>query len=176
MLSRGDDTDLHSSFSINLNVQTLLSPEFLDFDASLRMGSRGTIVVELQLVDIFADISGFFFARDFVREKGYRVCLDGVTNTSLPLIDRRKLGVDLVKLFWAPEMVTPGNEENKPTEAVTEAIQQIGKSRVILARCDSPSSIRAGQSVGLSMFQGRHVDTVLYADSRRAPAPRPAAR
>jgi hypothetical protein len=99
MLSRGDDTDLHASFSINLNVQTLLSPEFLDFDASLRMGSRGTIVVELQLVDIFADISGYLFARDFVREKGYRICLDGVTNNSISFVDRRKLGVDLVKVF-----------------------------------------------------------------------------
>src|SRR3546814_1927605 len=46
LLSRADDTDLHAAISINLNVETLLSPAFLEFDASLRMGSRGTIVVE----------------------------------------------------------------------------------------------------------------------------------
>ncbi|MDA0656048.1 MAG: hypothetical protein O2912_06555 [Proteobacteria bacterium] len=178
MLGRGDDTDLHASFSINLNVQTLLSPEFLDFDASLRMGSRGTIVVELQLVDIFADVSGYLFARDFIREKGYRICLDGVTNNSIPFVDRRKLGVDLVKVFWGPEMLAPGTENNEPNETLKEAIGQIGKSRVILARCDSPTSIRVGQSLGLTMFQGRHVDTILSAASRRgrSPVPRPARR
>jgi hypothetical protein len=178
MLSRGNDTDLHASFSINLNVQTLLSPEFLDFDASLRMGSRGTIVVELQLVDIFADISGYLFARDFVREKGYRICLDGVTNNSITFVDRRKLGVDLVKVFWGSNMLAPGGENNEPNETLKKAIGQIGKSRVILARCDSPTSIRVGQSLGLTMFQGRHVDTILSAGSRRgrSPMPRPARR
>ena len=176
LLNRGDDTDLHSSFSINLNVDTLLSPEFLEFDASLRMGSRGTIVVEVRLVDIFADLPGFIFARDFVREKGYRVCLDGVTSATLPFIDRRKLGVDLEKLFWSQDMLTKSDDNNEPTDEMKEAINQIGKSRVILARCDSPTSIRAGQSMDVTMFQGRHVDTVLYAEFRRRPAARPTAR
>ncbi|HAA92171.1 MAG TPA: hypothetical protein DCE33_06975, partial [Rhodospirillaceae bacterium] len=176
VLSRGEDTDLHSSFSINLNVDTLMSPEFLDFDASLRMGSRGTIVIEVQLVDIFADIPGFMFARDFVREKGYRVCLDGVNSASLPFVDRRKLGVDLGKIFWSQDMLAAGDGDNQANDTVREAIGQIGKSRVIFARCDSPTSIRAGQGLGVTMFQGRHVDTVLYAESRRRPVARPAAR
>jgi EAL domain-containing protein (putative c-di-GMP-specific phosphodiesterase class I) len=167
MLARGDDSDLHASFSINLNVQTLLSPEFLEFDSSLRMGSRGTIVVELQLVDIFADLAGFVFARDFVREKGYRICLDGITAGTLPFIDRRRLGVDLVKVIWGQDMVAGGGEDDEPTSDVTEAIKSIGTSRVIMARCDSPSSIRLGQNLGISMFQGRHIDTILYAESRR---------
>ena len=33
MLSRADDSDLHASFSINMNVNTLLSPDFLEFDS-----------------------------------------------------------------------------------------------------------------------------------------------
>src|SRR3546814_4200046 len=63
-----------------------------------------SIVVELQLHDVMGDVGGFMFARDFVREKGYRVCLDGVTGLGLPLVDRQKLGVDMVKLIWAPTM------------------------------------------------------------------------
>src|SRR3546814_13451589 len=34
LLSRADDTDLHAAISINLNVETLLSPAFLEFDRS----------------------------------------------------------------------------------------------------------------------------------------------
>jgi len=75
-------------------------------------------------------------------------------------------------------MLAPGGENNEPNETLKEAIGQIGKSRVILARCDSPTSIRVGQSLGLTMFQGRHVDTILSAGSRRgrSPMPRPARR
>ena len=43
---RDDDSALAHSYSINLNVSTLLSPEFQAFDQSLRAGSRGSIVIE----------------------------------------------------------------------------------------------------------------------------------
>jgi len=98
LLTQADDQDLHSSFSVNLNVSTLLLGEFTKFDTSLRTGGRGTIVLELQLVDIYSDVANYMFARDFVRERGYRICVDGVTLQSLPLIDRQALGADLIKL------------------------------------------------------------------------------
>jgi hypothetical protein len=40
LLTQADDRDLHSSFSINLNVSTLLSREFIEFDTSLRTSGR----------------------------------------------------------------------------------------------------------------------------------------
>ena len=40
MLIRNDDKSIASSFSINLNVHTILSPPFLDFDASLKAVAR----------------------------------------------------------------------------------------------------------------------------------------
>ena len=80
LLTQADDRDLHSSFSVNLNVSTLLSREFTEFDTSLRTGGRGTIVLELQLIDIYSDVANYMFARDFVRERGYRICVDGVTH------------------------------------------------------------------------------------------------
>ena len=46
LLSRADDSDLFSSFSLNLNIETLVHPDFIEFDKSLRTGSRGTIVIE----------------------------------------------------------------------------------------------------------------------------------
>ncbi|MDE0809246.1 MAG: hypothetical protein OSB69_07935, partial [Alphaproteobacteria bacterium] len=40
MLTRNDDTSIASSFSINLNVQTILSPPFLKFDSGLKSVAR----------------------------------------------------------------------------------------------------------------------------------------
>ena len=80
LLTQADDQDLHSSFSVNLNVITLFSGEFTEFDTSLRTDGRGTIMLELQLIDIYSDVENYMFARDFVREHGYRICVDGVTH------------------------------------------------------------------------------------------------
>lgn len=170
LLGRADDSDLFSSFSINLNVDTLMHPDFIEFDQSLRTGSRGTIVVELQPVDIFADFDAFMFARDFAREKGYRICLDGVGVHFFEFIDRKKLGIDLVKLVWSPDLSNQGNQARR--DKIAAHIQEIGKSRIILSRCDTPAAIRVGQSLGITMFQGRYVDSVLQSQRSYVPAPK----
>jgi len=176
MLARADDRTLHSSFSINVNVGTLLAPEFLDFDSSLRMGSRGTLVVELQLIDVMSDYSSYIFARDFVREKGYRICLDGIGPDLLPFIDRQYMQADLVKVAAGPVFDAGGSEEQR--ETIAKCVEKIGKGRVILARCDNETMIRTGQDMGITMFQGRYLDAVLQqiARSKNPPTPRPVRR
>ena len=149
---------------MNLNVGTLLSRKFAEFDTSLRTGGRGTIVIELQLIDIYSDVANYMFARDFVREHGYRLCIDGVTHQSLPLVDRQALGADLVKLAWLPEL--SDGVSDKTRENLNKQVERVGPSRVILARCDAPNAI-LGQSMGISMYQGRYLDTVLQNHARR---------
>jgi EAL domain-containing protein (putative c-di-GMP-specific phosphodiesterase class I) len=170
LLSRADDSDLYSSFSVNLNVSTLLLREFLDFDASLRAGSGGTIVIELQPLDIFADYARFMFARDFVREKGYRLCLDGVTDNFIDLIDRQKMGFDLIKLVWSPDLGAEGNTARRGE--VAAMVKEMGKLRVILSRCDTPAAVRSGQEMGIAMFQGRYIDTMLRKQRSYIPPPK----
>jgi hypothetical protein len=155
-LRRNDDSALTHSYSLNLNVSTLLSPDFLAFDANLRTGARGSIIIEIEKVDIFADIGAYIFAREFARERGYRLCLDGVTAMTLPFIDRERLGLDLVKLFWSPDMADrPDGDRARELQA---ALERTGRSRVVLARCDGPEAVAFGQSVGIRLFQGRHLD------------------
>jgi len=170
LLARADDSDLFSSFSVNLNVDTLLLKEFIDFDSSLRAGSRGTIVIELQPLDIFADYTSFMFARDFVREKGYRLCLDGVNDKYIDLIDRRKMGFDLVKLVWSPELAIGGNEARR--DQIAEYVKELGKARVILSRCDSLAAVRTGQEMGISMYQGRYIDSMMQKQRNYIPPPK----
>ena len=170
LLSRADDSDLFSSFSLNLNIETLVHPDFIEFDKSLRTGSRGTIVIELQPVDVFADFNAFMFARDFAREKGYRLCLDGVGINFFEFIDRKKLGIDLVKLVWTPDLANTGNQARQ--ETTIKHINEMGKSRVILSRCDTPAAIRLGQAMGITLFQGRYVDSLLQGQRNYIPAPK----
>ncbi len=163
LLRKADDSGLSHAFSLNLNISTLLSPEFQAFDASLKAGARGSIVIEIEKVDVFADIGAFLFARDFVRERGYRLCLDGMTRLTLPFIDRAGLGLDLVKLFWSPDMADVG-ESDRQKEFLT-AIGRVGKGRIILARCDTEQAIEFGLKSGIKLFQGRIIDKMLAANA-----------
>ncbi|MBI3500079.1 MAG: hypothetical protein HY058_22525 [Proteobacteria bacterium] len=159
LLVRNDDSTIASSFSINMNVATILSPAFLNFDSSLKAVARGTVVIELQKVDIFGDIGAFMFARDFMRERGYRVCLDGLNHLTLQFIDRERLGLDLMKIVWSPDM-TDDSSGRRQSE-IKEHIDRSGRARMILCRCDSEEAIRFGQAMGITMFQGRQIDKML---------------
>jgi EAL domain-containing protein (putative c-di-GMP-specific phosphodiesterase class I) len=159
LLRKNDDQAIAHSFSLNLNVSTLLSQEFLRFDQSLRASARGSIVIELQKIDIFADLGAYVFARDFLHQSGYRVCLDDVSAMALSLLDREKLGLDLMKLFWTPELGNAAAGEHNA--ALAEAVERTGRARIILARCDSEEAVSFGRSMGVRLFQGRYVDRLL---------------
>lgn len=166
MLNRHDDRTLAGDISINLNVATLLSPDFLVFDDNIKAGMRGSIVIELQKLDIYADLGAYLFARDFARERGYRICVDGLNHLTLPFVDRERLGADLVKLTWDPETT-----EAPRLDVLRGAVERCNPGRVILCRCDSRQAIDFGHSLGMTLFQGRFVEALLADDLRRRGTP-----
>jgi hypothetical protein len=159
MLSKNDDPAISNSFSVNLNVSTILSKEFMAFDASLKAGARGSIVIELQMLDVYADIAAFTFARDFARERGYRLCLDGLNELTLPVVDREQLGIDLVKLQWKANMADDRLHEKKAK--IRDMVERTGKSKVIMCHVDSEDALRFGHSIGIAMYQGRFIDQLV---------------
>jgi hypothetical protein len=165
LLIKNDDPDISSAFSLNLNVSSLLSPEFLAFDSALKQGARGSILIELQVSDIYADLSAYLFARDFLHGRGYRICLDGLTTQTLNFVDRRQLGADFIKLVWSPDMIEGKNEEQRLQ--LKELIDKNGKVSSILCRVDNEDAVNYGKSIGIAMFQGRYLDQL--ANAARAP-------
>lgn len=142
------------NFSINLNVASVLSPEFQAFDASVSSMIRGTVVLEFHKIDVFADLGSFLYVRDFARKRGYRICLDGLSHLSLPFMDRGDLGVDLMKIYWTNDM--PDDRLH-----VRKLVEHAGEHRVILCRCDNEQAIDYGRSIGITLFQGKQVDAMM---------------
>ena len=159
LLQRSPTRYLDNPISLNLNIHTLLSTRFAEFDASIKPAVKVSIVIEIQLSDVFADMGAFLAAKDAVQKLGYRVCLDGVTDLSFSQIDRKKLGFDLIKLQWnasiASELKSAANRE------LQAAIKECGVNRVILTRCDDRAAIDYGQAMGVSLFQGRYLDSLM---------------
>ncbi len=153
-ISDGELRRLPPVLSLNLNIPTLHAPEFLAFEKA--MAARGmALVIELQVIDVFADLGGFFHARDMLREKGHRVLLDGITALTLQFLDLAQHGADLIKLFWSPDFL-----ERDTGAEVRGAFDGVGLERVVLGRCDSEAAIQWGLDAGIPAFQGRYVDAM----------------
>lgn len=167
---------LERAFSINLNIATVLSSEFHKFDQNISSNLRGRLVIELQKMDIFSDMGAYLFARDYLHDRGYRVCADGLTHLTLPYMDRDQLGLDMMKMYWSPELV---NLQNSDTfTRLRDQVGSGGPTRIVLTRCDNDDAINVGLSMGINMFQGRAMDTILanhtvvYDNRQPKPPPR----
>ena len=79
----------------------------------------------------------------------------------MPYIDRERLGIDLVKVFWSPDLGDPARPER--AAEVKAAIERVGKLRVIIAQCDNADAVRFGHDSGVHLFQGRYIDQLLSA-------------
>lgn len=152
---------LSNPVSLNLNIPTLLSTRFTEFDAAIKPSSKVSLVIELQISDVFNDMAGFLLAKDTVQKLGYRVCLDGVTDLAFPQIDRQRLGFDLIKLQWNGDEEKDARSEKN--NRLAEAVRSCGTKRVILTRCDNQHALDYGREIGISLFQGRHLDSLLNA-------------
>lgn len=147
--------------SINMNVSTILSDEFMAFDRQFKIMTSKTMIIELQPIDIFADIGAYIFARDYLHDRGYRICLDALSHLTMPMLRRDELKFDLHKVFWNRELLDEVRGERR--EALQKAISKSGPARVILCRCEDYRALEFGQELGITMFQGRYVERALSA-------------
>ena len=164
MLNKTDSVSMSGDISFNVNVTTLLSKEFQKFDDNVAASRRGTMVIELQKEDIFSNLTSYTFAREFVQDKGYKVCLDGMTLQTLSMIRHERLNVDMVKLIWHPDLVDGGEKVINLLRAV---IERRGNEYLILCRCDDREAVDFGRSAGISLYQGRFIESMIAEDSRR---------
>lgn len=156
-ISRHDDGSLLGNFSININVSTILSDDFLAFDDSVNFSMRSSIVLELQLMDIFSDINSFILAKTFAQARGYKICIDGITVDKLKYLNRTNLNCDLLKIIWHPTFMDVLQEDAHFMDYVNKA----ERAKMILCRIDDAKAIEVGNSLGINLYQGRYVQKML---------------
>ena len=154
-------------FSLNLNVASILTPEFARFEKIITPQLRGRLVIEMNTLDVFSDMNAFLFAKDYLHDHGFRLCLDGLNHHTLPYYSRTQLGFDLVKLNWTPNALDSMLPSIMPE--IRNLIMETGQAHTILCRCDNEKAVATGQDLGIVMFQGRQIDKLLAA--ARIPAP-----
>ncbi|MEK9722752.1 MAG: hypothetical protein VW405_04620 [Rhodospirillaceae bacterium] len=158
VLMEDDFDEINDPLSINLNISTVLSRDFQNFHRAVD-GHMDKIIVEFQIIDIFADMKNYAYARDSLQERGYRVVVDGLNPLSLQYFEPADLRSDFIKISWGPEFA--GDEEESRVEEMRTVVAKAGRDTMILARVDSQKAVKWGLNLGISRFQGFFIDKVI---------------
>lgn len=158
--SRYPFDDRTDPISVNLNISTVMSRPFQAFHD--QVGDHADkIVVEIQVIDIFSDMGGYFYARDWLRERGYRVLIDGLNPLSVHFFDPTVLGADFLKIGWGAE--TRGGIGQEQSRFLRDVVSREDGADVILTRVDSDKGVQWGMGMGIRCFQGYYIDKIVTA-------------
>ncbi|MBK1661642.1 hypothetical protein, partial [Paracraurococcus ruber] len=142
-LARPEEARRLGRCGLALSAATLGEAEFLRLDALLDAGARAATVLALPAEDALADAEGFAFARDFARARGYRLALDLPGPELLPALPLDRVGMDLLRLPWSPEL------------AAAAPLLPAGPEQVVLTGADRAAAIGWGWEAGVTLFEGR---------------------
>jgi len=159
LMTRREMLPMLKGAALNLNVRSVMAPDFMEFDKSTNVQDRGSLAIELPAIDVLNDPGDYFFARDFLKERGYKIILDGLHPLNLPLVDRDWLGFDFIKLIWVPSLFD--DSKGQRAAALKAAVARVGRERIVLCRLDDDLGLKAGESLGITLYQGRLIDGML---------------
>ncbi len=146
---------LNQTAAININVQSLTSPEFARFEDMFGARFRN-LILEFRLFDIVANLDGFFSQVDRLTSNGATICIDWMDPARLGLIDIGRLKAKMIK-FDAGSFV---DSNSRDLPALGDA-QQAGCMAAFM-HCDKDDQIQLGRELGIRVFQGHEIDRRLW--------------
>ncbi len=160
VIGQHDFSAIADPISINLHVSTILSPEFQLFNDQIRPHTD-KVVVELQMIDVIADMSAFNYAKKWLQQQGYRIVIDGLYPLALQYFDPGVLEPDFVKIAWSPDLAKdfPANQ----LDELRDLVEYTGAARMVLSRVETEEAVRWGLGLGIHRFQGFFVDKLVDA-------------
>ncbi len=135
-------------FALDLNVVSLLGPEFLKLDAALPLALRGQVVLALHPSDVVADAAAFAFARGFARARDYRLMLRDATPDLLAVLSATALDMDYLVVPWSPTL--PGT--------AGPMLDTCPPGALVLDCGDDQAGLRWGMAAGVQLFTGAAID------------------
>ena len=151
------------AISLNLNLETIMTQAFLTFLQQIESGQK--VIVEIQSVDVLTNIGMYIDARNVLNSLNHAILIDGLTTSTLEMLDVAVLKPDYVKIVWSAELL------DSNTNAST-VVTDIGAEKAILSRCDSAAALAWGLKSGITVFQGHFLDSFNKTRQRRPAAVR----
>ncbi|MDX2143762.1 MAG: EAL domain-containing protein [Rhodospirillaceae bacterium] len=142
------------AISLNLNLETVVTPTFLSFLERIEKEQR--VIVEVQAMDVLNNLPLYTEVESALSQMKHAVLIDGLTTTALSVFDVSRLKPDYAKLVWAPELL---NVMDSKGSRSTSMIKQMGGDKIVLSRVDTADALQWGLRNGIELFQGRFLDS-----------------
>lgn len=154
-------TEWPEKISLNLNLSSVFSKEFVEFAKNFLKPAQ-QIIVEVQMMDILNNLNLYHEVKDILHKGGHKLLIDSLSPASLSMLNLDKLAPDMMKIFWEPLLVY-----DTDNQSLKNAVEYMKPENVILAKCDGSEAMRWGLSYGLNTFQGPYIDEIEIALIRR---------
>ena len=154
-------TEWPEKISLNLNLSSVFSKEFVEFAKNFLKPAQ-QIIVEVQMMDILNNLNLYHEVKDILHKGGHKLLIDSLSPASLSMLNLDKLAPDMIKIFWEPLLVY-----DTDNQSMKNAVEYMKPENVILAKCDGSEAMRWGLSYGLNTFQGPYIDEIEIALIRR---------
>jgi EAL domain-containing protein (putative c-di-GMP-specific phosphodiesterase class I) len=148
--------------SVNISVETVFDQLMLTFAENLDAKERENIIFEINRSEIFQDISQAIEAIKWLQEHHFSVAIDGLSLDLLPFIRAERLKTELIKIHLQRDHIRLLRDED-----CLKALRRLPIERIVFSRCDHEGAIQAGQTLGISMFQGWLVDEIATQTKKR---------
>lgn len=144
--------------SLRTSIKIIGTTDFKEFEARCAAQGGQRIVLEFSIIDIMLDVVGYLNVRAELRARGYRVMIGDMDPFAFISLDRLELPCDFEKVRWVPEF--EDYRHARPQELFRNTVEKVGNHRVILSGCNDNRAIEFGQSVGINLFCGSHIDNL----------------
>ena len=104
-------------------------------------------------------MKSYAYARDFLKERGYRIVADGLNPLSLQYFELAILKSDFIKISCEQEFTN--NEDDRRVKEIREAIATAGKDSIIFSHVLSEKTLKWGVGLGVNYFQGFFIDKLV---------------
>jgi hypothetical protein len=142
--------------SMNLNVESVFTEAFENFIEDTPENKLQKIVFEFRQANIVENFDEFQVARGLIKSKGATIAVDQIFPQTVGLVDLEYIGATYAKIHWRT-----GAEEILKDRA--KAIKYMMECNVtpLLIRVDSERAFDIGKTMGISVYQGFHVDELV---------------
>ncbi|OHC73252.1 MAG: hypothetical protein A3G18_07095 [Rhodospirillales bacterium RIFCSPLOWO2_12_FULL_58_28] len=146
--------------SINVNVETVFTYAFKAFLEKTPPEIFANIVFEFRQDNILQHFDQFEIACNLIASRNGSVAVDAIFPETVGIVNLSRLRINMAKIFWR-------QGADVSLDKCREYIKSLLDSgtMIALARVDDEAGITLGHSLGISLFQGFYIDSILPKES-----------
>ena len=150
-----------SKTSLNMNVETVFTNAFDHYLKEGGIAGLNGVVIEFRQENMLQHFGQFQTACNLIQKNGGTIAIDNVQPETLGVVNLHRLDVKMAKIMWNSDAMDTIIAAADHIKAM-----QDGGTVMVLAHVDDEQAVSVGHELGISLFQGYHIDDMMAGSNR----------